>query len=240
MLVEVCANSLESALNAQKAGADRIELCSELGIGGITPSYGLLKAVKEQINIPVHILIRPRGGDFVYSDYEFKVMLNDIQNCFELGFDGVVSGVLLPNFSIDLVRTKQLLDSSKDMKFTFHRAFDWVINPLLALEQLEQLGVDFILTSGQQSKAIEGIELLKKLRQKATNIIIMPGSGINSDNVNQFKDSDFENIHFSAADLIIKNANKKELSFIHKPFLEEDKNVVSSFKTIEDIVMKVK
>ena len=240
MLVEVCANSLESALNAQKAGADRIELCTELGIGGITPSYGLLKAVREQINIPVHVLIRPRGGDFVYSEYEFKVMLNDIENCFELGFTGVVSGVLLPDFSIDLTRTQQLLDVSKSMKFTFHRAFDWVINPLLALEQLEQLGVDCILTSGQQQKAMGGLELLKKLNQKAANCVIMPGSGINPENVNHFKVNNFKNIHFSAADLILKSTNRKELSFIHKPFLEEDKVVISSFNTIQEIVKMVK
>lgn len=240
MLIEVCANSLESALNAQKAGADRIELCSELGIGGITPSYGLLQAVKEHIHIPVRVLIRPRGGDFVYSDDEFKVMLNDIQSCFKLGFSGVVSGVLLPNFSIDLARTKQLVDVAKPMKFTFHRAFDWVVHPLLALEQLEQLGVDYILTSGQQSKAIQGIELLKTLNQKATTVILMPGSGINADNAHQFKLADFKSIHFSAADFIIKNANRKALPFIYKPFLEEDKVVVSSFKTIADIVKKVK
>ncbi|MFI8603327.1 copper homeostasis protein CutC [Cellulophaga baltica] len=240
MLVEVCANSLESAINAEKAGADRIELCVELGVGGLTPSTGLLKAVRENIKIPVHVLIRPRSGDFVYSDLEFEVMLNDVENCVDIGVDGIVSGVLMPDFSIDMKRTQELIDVSKGMHFTFHRAFDWVEDPHEALFQLEQIGVNCILSSGQQKKASEGIGLLCALNQKAVNCVIMPGSGINIDNALLFKENGFSVIHFSGATLHAKNANRENLSMSFMPFLDEDKTPVSDFKTLHDIVVRVK
>ena len=129
MLVEVCANSLESALNAQKGGADRIELCSELGVGGITPSYGLLKMVKERLSVPVHVLIRPRAGDFSYSEMEFELMRRNIALCVDLGFEGIVSGILHRDFSLDEERTGALIEASGSLSFTFHRAFDWVNDP---------------------------------------------------------------------------------------------------------------
>ena len=119
MLVEVCANSLESAMNAEKAGANRIELCSELAVGGITPSYGLLKSVKAQVSIPVNILIRPRSGDFTYSVSEFEIMKKNIELCVKMGFHGVVSGVLQKDFNLDSARTKDLVEASGDLQFTF-------------------------------------------------------------------------------------------------------------------------
>jgi len=131
MIVEVCANSLESALNAQKAGADRIELCAELAVGGLTPSFGLLQLVREHISIPVNILIRPRSGDFTYSHLEFEIMKKDIALCRELGFDGIVSGVLSKDFNLDYERTKELIEVSGPLQFTFHRAFDWVRDPMV-------------------------------------------------------------------------------------------------------------
>ncbi|WP_435654122.1 copper homeostasis protein CutC [Cellulophaga baltica] len=240
MLVEVCANSLESAINAEKAGADRIELCVELGVGGLTPSGGLLKAVRENIKIPVHVLIRPRSGDFVYSDLEFEVMLKDVENCIEMGVDGIVSGVLLPDFSIDIERTQQLIAASKGVHFTFHRAFDWVEDPYEALFQLEQIGVNCILSSGQQKKASEGISLLCALNQKAVNCVIMPGSGIKIDNALLFKENGFSVIHFSGVTLRAKNANRKNLSMSSMSFLDEDKTPVSDYRTIQDIVVRVK
>ena len=240
MQVEVCANSLESALNAQKAGADRIEICSELGLGGVTPSFGLLKAVKEHIHIPVHVLIRPRGGDFVYSDFDFKVMLNDIDHCISLGFEGIVSGVLMSDFIIDLKRTEQLIAASRGSKFTFHRAFDWVQDPFIALQQLEQLGVNYVLTSGQQKKAEDGIELLSALNENTKHCQIIPASGINYDNVLLFKEKKFKNVHFSAASLLEKNVNRKNLPMSFLPFLDEDKVAISNLQTIQDIVTRVK
>ncbi|MGI9552684.1 MAG: copper homeostasis protein CutC, partial [Aurantibacter sp.] len=182
MIVEVCANSFESAVNAQRAGADRIELCSELSVGGITPSYALLKAVRKALDIPVHVLIRPRGGDFTYSDSEFGIMKEDVLLCREIGIDGIVSGVLHTDFSLDEKRTRILMEASDGMGFTFHRAFDWVSNPREVFAKLEAMGVDCILSSGQQNSALEGIGLLSELNQKGTKCTIMPGGGIDIDN----------------------------------------------------------
>ena len=200
MKLEICANSFQSAKNAQEAGAHRIELCQELSVGGITPSYGLLKKVKAALQIETYVLIRPRSGDFCYSLTEFDVMKKDIEYCKKLGFQGIVSGVLKENKTLDLERTKELIQLSKPLSFTFHRAFDEVPNPDIAIQQLIELGVDRILTSGQKSTAKKGITLLKKLHQQADNkIIIMPGSGVNATNAKLFKDAGFKEIHASAS-----------------------------------------
>ncbi|WP_370637480.1 copper homeostasis protein CutC [Flagellimonas sp. HMM57] len=175
MLVEVCANSLESAVNAQKAGADRIELCSELGVGGITPSHGLIEMVKERLDIPVHILIRPRSGHFTYSDLEFEVMKRDIIFCKQIGVEGIVSGMLHSNFTLDIERTQQLLSLSKPLKFTFHRAFDWVINPKETFTCLEKLGADYILSSGGEVSAEKGLDLLSELNAISKKCTVMAG-----------------------------------------------------------------
>ena len=200
MLLEICANSYQSAKNAQDAGAQRIELCQELSIGGITPSYGLLKQVIENIHIPVFVLIRPRSGNFVYSDVEFEIIKKDIQICKDLGCSGIVSGVLNSDNSIDIKRTKELIEFSKPLAFTFHRAFDEVINPKKALEQLIDLGVERVLTSGQQKTAEAGLDLLKALYKIANNrITILAGSCINAQNAVKFKEAGLKEIHASAS-----------------------------------------
>jgi len=240
MLVEVCANSLESALNAQKAGADRIELCAELGLGGITPSFGFIKTVKEQMNIPIHVLIRPRSGDFTYDQAEFESMLHDIQVCIDLGCDGIVAGVLKQNLTLDLKRTAILKKASKHLKFTFHRAFDWITDPFEALKQLEDIGVDCILTSGQEQKAIDGFNLLWQLQQKATNCTIMAGSGINSANALAFKEKGFKAIHLSGTKFYPKNANLSRLPMSSLNFFQEDKKIISDLNLIQEVINKVK
>ncbi|ALM08889.1 copper homeostasis protein CutC [Sediminicola sp. YIK13] len=197
MIIEVCANSLESALNAQKGGADRIELCAELGVGGITPSPGLMKSVKKHITIPIHVLIRPRSGDFTYSKSDFETIKNDILFCKDMGFEGVVSGVLYKDFKIDIERTKEMVDLAKGMEFTFHRAFDWVLNPMEALDQLQGLGVANILTSGQEISALKGLQLLERLQEKASVCTIMPGGGVKPENVLEFKKREFKAVHLS-------------------------------------------
>ena len=203
MLLEICANSHQSAINAQEAGAHRIELCSELSIGGITPSYGLIEQVVESLSIPVFVLIRPRSGNFYYSEEEFEVIKQDIQICKTLGVQGIVSGVLNKNNTIDLKRTEELIELSKPLPFTFHRAVECVPNPEEALEQLIDLGADRILTSGQQPKAIEGISLLKKLNKQANDrITILVGSGIDAENAISFKEVGFKEIHASASKVI--------------------------------------
>ena len=200
MLLEICANSYRSAINAQNAGADRIELCSELSVGGITPSFGLIKKIVEDLNIPVYVLIRPRSGNFTYSDDEFDIMKNDILQCKSLGCSGIVSGVLNEDKTIDIEKTKELIELAKPLPFTFHRAFDWVKNPGEAIKQLIDLGADKVLTSGQEISAVKGIELLKKLKTISKNkLIILPGSGIDSENAILFKDSGFKEIHCSVS-----------------------------------------
>ena len=202
MKLEICANSYQSAKNAQEAGAHRIELCQELSVGGITPSYGLLKKVIEELDIPVFVLIRPRSGNFVYSDDEFQIMKTDIQLCKDLGCKGIVSGVLKPDNKLDVERTKVLIELSKPLPFTFHRAFDEVNNPKESLEQLIDLGVDRVLTSGQESSAEKGLELIQELHRISNNrIMILAGGGLNSKNVELFNEADLSEIHASASSI---------------------------------------
>ncbi|MGB5819674.1 MAG: copper homeostasis protein CutC [Saonia sp.] len=240
MLVEVCANSLESAVNAEKAGADRIELCTELGVGGITPSYGLLQEVRKKISIPVHVLIRPRSGDFNYTDIEFEIMKKDIALCVELGFNGIVSGVLQKDFMPDMERTQKLIHLATPLKFTFHRAFDWVTDPLEALGQLELSGVNYILTSGQQKSAFKGMSLLSELNKKALKCVILPGGGIRGNNVLQFKDRGFKAIHLSGAEHIKTLDQKPKIPMNSPALLQEDAIAMTQTETIRDIVRLVK
>lgn len=163
MILEVCTPNFQSALNAQKAGAQRIELCSELAVGGITPSYGLMEQVSEQLEIAVMVLIRPRSGDFIYSHEDFEIIKKDIKVCKKLGFQGVVSGVLNPNLTVDVQRTKELVELARPLEFTFHRAFDHVVHPLVAVQQLAGIGIQRILTSGQMPTAILGNRKLKRI-----------------------------------------------------------------------------
>lgn len=235
MKIEICATSVQSALNAQKAGAQRIELCSELAVGGITPSYGLIKQVRNEISIPVFVLIRPRSGDFVYSEFEFEAMKTDIEICKELGCAGIVSGVLKDDFSIDLNRTKELVELAKPLEFTFHRAFDLTPNPIESFEELIEIGVNRILTSGQETSAEIGIDLLVKLKELAQDkLTILPGGGINSDNVHLFKEKGFKEIHASASS-IWKESPKPKISMNSEKFWDETKLFVSE----EEIIKKL-
>ena len=196
MIIEVCAESYEYAVKAEKAGADRIELCKDLHLDGLTPDYETAKRTIDTLNIPVFILIRPRQGNFIYSNEEFELMKRDIAKFKEMGCKGIVSGVLNSDYSIDIKRTKELVELSKPLEFTFHRAFDVVSDPLNEIEKLIEIGVTRILTSGQKHKAIEGLELLEELRNKSSNkIIVMPGSGITTNIIKRF--SSFTEIHGS-------------------------------------------
>jgi len=185
-ILEICANSVESAIMAQDGGAQRVELCDNIYEGGTTPSFGAIKIAREKLGIDLNIIIRPRGGDFYYSDEEFEIMKQDISLVKKLGVNGIVLGLLNPNGSIDVTRTKILVDLAKPMSVTFHRAFDVCNDPLLALEDIIECGCDRILTSGQKNKAFEGIDLIQKLVEKANKrIIIMPGSRIDETNISE-------------------------------------------------------
>jgi len=240
MTVEICANSYRSALNALQAGADRIELCSELALGGITPSHGLIQKVVEELSIDANILVRPRSGDFTFSDDEFDVMKRDIRFCRDIGCNGVVSGILTKNHRIDIARTKELIDLAKPMSFTFHRAFDWVDNPLEAVQELMEIGVDRILTSGQESTAFDGITLLTNLKKIGdTKIIIMPGGGVNESNIVHFKNEGFKEIHFSATKLH-KRIEAPRVSMNSNRFFDETQLAISDQGTIEHLITLVK
>lgn len=181
--LEICIDSVESAIIAQANGADRVELCANLLEGGTTPSCGMIMGTRAMIDIKLAVMIRPRGGDFCYSDLEFAIMKQDIAIAKSMGASCLVFGVLLPNGSIDVVRTKELVELAKPLETTFHRAFDHAYDPFQALEDVISTGVDRLLTSGQQQKAIEGKELIKELVIVANNrISIMPGSGVNLSN----------------------------------------------------------
>lgn len=240
MLVEICANSLQSALNAEKGGADRIELCSELAIGGITPSYGLLKSVRERISIPVHVLIRPRSGDFTYSDFEFEIIKKDIALCRDLGFEGIVTGVLHEDLTLDVERTRSLIGASKGLHFTFHRAFDWVTDPLSTLEKLDTLGADTILTSGQQRSAIEGMDLLKQLQERKTSASIMPGGGITPSNVHEFKDIGFKAVHLSGTISVRTLPTPPRIPMSAASNLSDNIRTITDLETVCQVVEKAK
>ena len=196
MIIEVCAESYEYAVKAEKAGADRIELCRDLHLDGLTPDYESTKRTINTLNIPVFILIRPRKGDFVYSKEEFKLMKSDIVKFKEMGCRGIVSGVLNDDKTIDIERTKELVELSRPMDFTFHRAFDVVTDPLNEIENLIKIGIDRILTSGQKQKAMDGVKLLNKLNKKFKNKIkILPGGKIHKKNILYFKKYGFKELH---------------------------------------------
>jgi len=239
MLVEVCANSLESARNAERAGADRIELCSELGVGGITPSAGLIQLVKKELTIPVHVLIRPRGGHFTYSDAEFEVMRADILACKALGVQGIVSGVLTEDFTVDVERMKVLVELAKPLHFTFHRSFDWVAGPLEAIKQLEELGVQTILTSGGETTAAEGIKNLAAWQQK-TSMTLMPGGGVSPKNASNFKAIGLKAIHCSGTSFGNQLDLSGKISMNSSKHLVEHQVAVSNVDTLKAIVRAVK
>ena len=187
-MLEVAVFNIESAIAAEAAGANRLELCENPNEGGTTPSYGTLSVVSSTISIPVFPIIRPRGGDFLYSRAEFDVMKNDIRLCKELGFAGVVIGLLLPDGSIDKERTKELVQLASPMAVTFHRAFDRCNDPIRGLYDIIETGCKRILTSGQVPSAPDALDLLQTLVKEAgDNIIIMPGSGVRGNNIATIK-----------------------------------------------------
>ena len=199
-LLEICAGSVESAIAARDGGAQRIELCAALEIGGVTPSAGVITEARKVEGLVLNVIIRPRGGDFLYNGYEVACMEKDICTCKRLGADGVVIGALTAEGDIDTATCKRLIAAADGMSITFHRAFDMCRNPKEALEQLISLGCHRVLTSGQAATAEAGIPLLKELVEQANGrIIIMPGCGVNSGNAARIlKETEAVEIHASA------------------------------------------
>ena len=184
MILEACVNSAVSAIEAQEGGAGRVELCENLHDGGTTPGAGSILVARKNLHISLFVMIRPRGGDFLYSNDEFEIMQEDISFAKNSGADGVVFGILLPDGTIDAERMRSLVRLARPMGVTCHRAFDMTADPFQAMEDLVALGVDRILTSGQQPTAPQGAPLIRDLvRKSAGRIIIMPGSGVKEHNV---------------------------------------------------------
>ena len=184
MIVEICANSVQSAINAEKGGADRIELCQNLNEGGTTPSYAAIKYCVEKLSLKTMVLVRPRPGDFCYNEAEYEAIKEDVLMCKNLGAHGVVVGFLDKNLDIDTRRTAEIVKLARPMEVTFHRAFDRCRDWHTALEQIIECGCDRILTSGQRKTAPEGIDNLREIQRLAAGRIkILAGSGVNSQNV---------------------------------------------------------
>ena len=188
--LEVCAGSVQSVIAARDGGATRVELCSALEIGGITPSAGLMREARKVNDIALHVLIRPRGGDFLYDEQEAECMVQDIITAKECGADGVVIGALTADGEIDIPLCSRLATAAQGMNITFHRAFDMCRDPYKALEEIIALGCNRILTSGQAATAEAGIETIKKLVTLANDrISIMPGCGVNANNAAKILDT---------------------------------------------------
>ncbi|WP_299579212.1 copper homeostasis protein CutC [uncultured Sunxiuqinia sp.] len=177
MIKEACIENFTQALAAQQAGANRVELCENLAVGGTTPSYGTIKACMEKLSIPPFVMIRPRGGDFVYSEEELEIMQEDIDRCKELGVPAVVFGLLTADGEIDVANTRMLVERARPMQVTFHKAFDELANPLAGIDTLVELGVDRLLTSGTKATAKEGTEILNQLIERANGKLTIVAAG---------------------------------------------------------------
>lgn len=237
--LEICTDTLQSAINANNANADRIELCNDLQTGGITPSFGFVKKVIESIVIPINILIRPRAGNFYYSDDEFEIMCDDIKNLKSLPINGIVSGVLEKNGHIDYNRTKKLIDISKPLEFTFHRAIDNSVDIERGIKTIIDAGANKILTSGGYSNIDLGIDKLINVFSKYKNeIIIMPGGGLNFNNVEKLLDAGFCEFHFSASEFLQDNCyNNPNLSGMGH---YEDKNDIGYMYSSKKKILEMK
>lgn len=239
MIIEVCVDSVQSAIAAQKGGADRVELCDNLCAGGTTPSAASIELCCKYLDIDINVIIRPRRGDFCYSKLEFEIMKRDIEIAKKLGAKGIVVGILKPNGEIDVERMKEIINVSRPLSITFHRAFDMTSDPFKAFDTLIELKVDRILTSGRMSKAVEGTDLIKELVKRAEDkIIIMPGGGINKDNVKDLLcKTGVNEVHLSAKKKVdsIMNYRNEVVSMGGNIQLSEYENYLVDEKIIRDI-----
>ncbi len=239
-ILEVCANSVESALLAQEGGASRVELCDNLYEGGTTPSYGKIYQARKNLHIDLNILIRPRGGDFYYSDIEFEIMQKDILTAKKLGANGVVLGLLHPNGTIDKVRTKILVKLASPMSVTFHRAYDMSNDRFQSLEDIIECNCNRILTSGQHNNAYEGRKQLQELIKQAENrIIIMPGGGITEDNIAEIaKVSRAKEFHASLREYTDSKMNyhKKEIYMNGLAQIPEFKKSLTDLNRVKKVI----
>ena len=220
-LIEIATSDFLTTKSAVEGGADRIELCANLAEGGTTPSYAHIKKCKEAFSVPLFPIIRPRGGDFLYTKDEFEIMRNDIRLCKELGCEGIVIGLLNMDGTIDMTRTSELIDLAYPLEVTFHRAFDRCKDPFVALEELIEIGCQRILTSGQKPTVSEGVDLIAELNEKAEDrIIILPGSGVRKDNIRMLAERT-GCIEFHSS---LRGKVKSSMQFIHPAFANSEES----------------
>lgn len=244
---EICANSVESCLAAQEGGADRVELCAGIPEGGTTPSYGEIKLARKLLTkTKLHVIIRPRGGDFLYTPLELERMEEDIRICRELGVDGVVVGCLTEEGEIDREVNRRLVELARPMSVTFHRAFDRTADPMKALEDIISLGCNRILTSGQQPKAIDGISLLAQLEKKLKEyplppIQLLAGSGVNEENIRQIFDATgIHEYHFSArVNVVSKMKHYNHEVYMGAKGADESNSLVTSAEKVRNTIKQL-
>ncbi len=240
MKLEIIGFNIESCIAAQDAGANRIELCDNFSEGGTTPSYAFIKAAREKLSIELYVMIRPRGGDFLYSKDDFEIMKADIEICKQLGCDGIVTGILNSDGTVDKKRTAQLIGYAYPLGVTFHRAFDRVKDPFQSLEDIIEIGCERILTSGLQPKAMDGVEMIKQLIAQANErIIIMPGSGVNAQNIISIAESTGAAEFHSSASMFINTQMKYENELLKEKMKHITVNKSEVKKMVELLKQKV-
>ncbi len=244
MILEICCDSIASAMTAEANGADRIELCENLDQGGVTPSAGKIELTKEKVNIPIRVLIRPRKGDFYHSDTEFELILRNIRIAREFGADGIVAGALSANGQLDEDRTARMIEAAGSLPFTFHRAFDHCVEPEKTLEQLIGLGVSSLLTSGQANTSLDGIPVLRNLLKLAGDRLeIIAGGGVRPRNIDDLAEAlpELKAFHSSARKLVHSGMNFRaqvamgtEAAELEGQWYEVDGQQVSDMRKILD------
>lgn len=231
-IIEIATSDFSTTRAAVEGGADRIELCANLAEGGVTPSAGTIKQCRQAFSVLLYPIIRPRGGDFLYTADEFEIMLHDVVLCKQLGCDGVVIGMLNQDGSIDTERTARLVHAAYPLGVTFHRAFDRCKDPFEAMEQLINIGCERILTSGQQPGAPEGVELIAQLNKAADDrIIIMPGSGVRKDNVKQLAEKT-GCLEFHSS---LRGKAKSQMEFVHPAFASSQESYMNNAIDHEEV-----
>lgn len=220
-IIEIATTDFTTTKSAVEGGADRIELCAALTEGGTTPSYGTIKRCRESFNVSLFPIIRSRSGDFLYSDDEFQIMMDEVKLCKQLACDGVVIGLLHADGTIDKERTAKLVELAYPLEVTFHRAFDRCKDPFAALEQLIEIGCQRILTSGQQPAAPQGVELLAQLIKTADErITIMPGSGVRKENIRELAEKTGA-VEFHSS---LRSKSRSQMDFVHPAFAKSEES----------------
>lgn len=231
-IIEIATADFITTKSAVEGGADRIELCAALSDGGTTPSLGTIKKCREAFGVQLFPIIRPRGGDFLYTDEEFEIMLNDVKLCKDLNCDGVVIGLLNADGAMDLKRTSKLIELAYPLEVTFHRAFDRCKYPFEAMEQLIEIGCQRILTSGHAPDALQGIDLITQLIKAADErIIIMPGSGVRKENIKELAEKTGATEFHSS----LRGKQKSKMEFLHPAFAGSEESYSNPFIDLQEV-----